>query len=302
MRHGIKIGPYNTWDDFHLTPTKKCVVQPPIEKTITLNVPGMNGYADLSASITGYPIYKDRTGSWTFYLNPGEGHRVWDIYHDIARKLAKLSQYPAKVILDDEPVFYYLGKVLMSGEPSQTNGLVKFTLKYQLSPIKYLVKPLETDWLWDELNFETDLAPQRIGEWPVVSGIADLHASGALNLINPCSMSHAGYDTIWIPYSDIPSYLTLWASGAEILFSLWRVIYTDETLINTDKTFDAASCEMVNQSGTHYLPENGTKTSILLAPKQETTLRRYPAGLFLTLAKKSGTDAVLHCEYKPGYV
>lgn len=65
--HDIQIGEYHSARDFHLIPAKKCVVQPPSEKVISLDVPGMNGQADLSHSITGYPVFYEREGSWEFY-------------------------------------------------------------------------------------------------------------------------------------------------------------------------------------------------------------------------------------------
>lgn len=289
MRHGVRIGPYNTWDDFHLTPTKKCVVQPPIEKTITLNVPGMNGYADLSASVTGYPIYKDRTGSWTFYLNPGEGRRVWDVYRDMVKKLAKLCQSPAKVILDDEPTFYYLGKVWVSGEPSQSDSLVKFTLKYQLSPIKFLVKPLEDDWLWDDANFETDLFPQKLSEFPVKSS-----ASWLGNSVYGTHGTRVTWpDYILLPYSDVPAYVTAWATGGKIRFQL-QCVYSEATSGESNYTVDTIGYAKTVEPG-------GEKASVLIDPKelrQGGTIKQ----LGLIAVKEGDANAVLHCAYQPGYV
>ena len=161
--HDIQIGAYHSARDFHLIPAKKCVVQPPTEKVISLNVPGMNGQADLSHSITGYPVFYEREGSWEFYSDL-DFNRVWTAYRDIKRKLALQCQKTVKVILDDEPTFYYKGKVWMGKEPTSTNQQTKFTFNYRFYPFKYLVKPLEEDWLWDDFNFETDLAPQKLGD------------------------------------------------------------------------------------------------------------------------------------------
>ena len=161
--HDIQIGEYHSARDFHLIPAKKCVVQPPTEKVISLNVPGMNGQADLSHSITGYPVFYEREGSWEFYSDM-DCNRVGTAYRDIKRKLALQCQKTVKVILDDEPTFYYKGKVWMGKEPTSTKQQTKFTFNYRCYPFKYLVKPLEEDWLWDDFNFETDLAPQKLGD------------------------------------------------------------------------------------------------------------------------------------------
>ena len=161
--HDIQIGAYHSAKDFHLIPAKKCVVQPPAEKVISLNVPGMNGQADLSHAVTGYPVFYEREGSWIFYSDL-DYNRIWSAYQDIKQKLALQCHDNVKVILDDEPTFYYKGKVWMGSEPTSSGKKTKFTLQYRFYPFKYLVKPLEDDWLWDDFNFETDLAPQKIGD------------------------------------------------------------------------------------------------------------------------------------------
>ena len=91
----------------------------------------MNGQADLSQSLTGYPVFNEREGSWEFYSDLAYT-RVWTAYQDIKRKLALQCQKSVKVILDDEPTFYYLGKVWMGEPPTPTNQQTQFTLNYRL--------------------------------------------------------------------------------------------------------------------------------------------------------------------------
>ena len=51
--HGVTIDGLHTWRDLYLIPICRPVVQPPIEKTKTLDIEGMNGEADLSHGLTG---------------------------------------------------------------------------------------------------------------------------------------------------------------------------------------------------------------------------------------------------------
>lgn len=121
----------------------------------------MNGQLDLSYSGTGYPVFYDREGSWEFYIDDS-AERIWDIYAHIKQKLEqdRRTHGPVDVILDDDPGFRYTGQVWVGSTPTYTNRQIKITLNYRFYPFKCLTTSLsKADWLWDELNFETGLAP-----------------------------------------------------------------------------------------------------------------------------------------------
>ena len=66
MIQSITFGDKNTWDDWKILPTERPVFAPPKPKTTYIDIPGGNGALDLSESLTGYPIYENRTGSFKF--------------------------------------------------------------------------------------------------------------------------------------------------------------------------------------------------------------------------------------------
>ena len=68
MYHSITIGGKNTWDDWRLVPASRPVFNPPAQKVKTLEIPGGDGVIDLSQSLTGYPVYQNRTGSIEFIV------------------------------------------------------------------------------------------------------------------------------------------------------------------------------------------------------------------------------------------
>lgn len=126
-----------------------------------MDIPGLNGQLDLSYSGTGYPVFYDREGSWEFYIDDSAA-RIWDIYAYIKQKLEEDRRIrgPVDVVLDDDPGFCYRGKVWVGSTPTYTNGQTKITLNYRFYPFKQLVTALPyAKWLWDDLNFETGLAP-----------------------------------------------------------------------------------------------------------------------------------------------
>ncbi len=261
--HDIQIGAYHSARDFHLIPAKKCVVQPPTEKVISLDVPGMNGQADLSHSITGYPVFYEREGSWEFYSDLAF-NRVWTAYRDIKQKLALQCHTSAKIILDDEPTFYYKGKVWMGDQPIQTGQNTKFTLNYRLYPFKYLVKPLEKDWLWDDFNFETDLAPQRLGDLILAAGDTTT-------------------TPVRLPPTDKPALFSLKATGANVNYIL---------------RYNGETGAVIRQG---VLTAGAAKTEILLKPAASTNggmVNIY----YLQLTKAAGTEAHVSGTYEPGYL
>lgn len=264
MTHDIQIGMYHTRDDFHLIPVKKPVVQPPSEKVLTLDIPGMSGQVDLSHANTGYPVFYEREGSWEFYSDL-DWNQIWDAYDRMKSELLRQCRDEAvKVILDDEPTFYYLGKVWAGAKPTSTNQQTKFTLNYRFYPFKYLAKPLENDWLWDDFSFETDLAPQKLGD--IVLAAADTTTT-----------------PIRLPPTDKPAILTLWAQEAAVNFVV---------RYNSEKG-------AVIKEGS--MPAGGVPTEILLKPAASInggTVNSF----YLTLTKAAGTEVHVTGHYQPGYL
>lgn len=167
MYHSITIGDKNTWDDWHMIPATPPVIAPPTEKTISLNVEGRSGTVYLSQSVTGQPVFKTREGSWEFYLSTEEwrggnysspvGKQALD---HLANALRTGSAKPLeqRVRLEDDPAFFYFGRVWVSGGIRQQNDHTVLTLKYSLYPFKFLYNKIDEDWLWDPFGFTTDLA------------------------------------------------------------------------------------------------------------------------------------------------
>ena len=78
----------------------------------------------------------------------------------LSRALAKSNSIPAqtRVRLEDDPAFFYLGRVWVNGGIKQKNGHSVVTFAYSLYPFKFLYDNIQEDWVWDTFGFETDLA------------------------------------------------------------------------------------------------------------------------------------------------
>ena len=141
-----------------------------------MDVPGRDGTTYLSKSLTGYPVFKAREGSWEFYLDTDEwrGQNLstpvgTGALEYLSRALAKSNSIPAqtRVRLEDDPAFFYLGRVWVNGGIKQKNGHSVVTFAYSLYPFKFLYDNIQEDWVWDTFGFETDLAVPYCKDIPI---------------------------------------------------------------------------------------------------------------------------------------
>lgn len=148
MYHSITFGDKNTWDDWHLVPSSRPLVNPPITKTEYVEIPGADGSVDYT-EILGGVKYRDRTGSWEFIVM--NGYADWTTtYSNI---LEYLHGKKMKVWLEDDPYFYYNARLSVNGwNSSPSDGYSKITIDYVAEPYKYESGSGE-DWLWDPFSF-----------------------------------------------------------------------------------------------------------------------------------------------------
>lgn len=150
-----KHGTINTWDDWHLIPTSRPVFQQGKPKTNYISIPGADGQIDLSDSLTGHPVYDNRSGSIEFIVMNGY-RSSW------AAGFSKFSNWlhgqKVRVVLDDDPSYFYEGRMDINNWKSNSDGTwSNITFDYNLDPYKYGINMSTEDWLWDPFNFETDV-------------------------------------------------------------------------------------------------------------------------------------------------
>lgn len=164
MYHSITFGTKNTWDDWHLVPVSRPVFNPPEVKTRYLDIPGGDGVIDLSESLTGYPVYENRSGSQEFILVndfyiPVDDYEEWyEVYSEI---MGYLHGQKMKAILEDDKEYYYEGRFSVNKWKSDKH-FSKIVIDYNVGPYKWLYKTSIDDWLWDPFNFETGVIPENV--------------------------------------------------------------------------------------------------------------------------------------------
>ena len=141
---------WNTRDDWGLALQTQPTFSLPEQKTRYLDMPGGNGVIDLSAAITGYPVYGNRQGSFTFAVKDNQSG--WQsLIHQLAGILH--GQY-VRIALDDDPGWYCEGRVALEiGECSRQHATV--VISYNVGPYAWAITATNEPWLWDPFSFET---------------------------------------------------------------------------------------------------------------------------------------------------
>ncbi len=151
MYHSITFGTKNTWTDWKLVPTSRPVLDPPAVKKVLVDIPGSDGSIDLTESLTGYVKYENRKGSFEFKVHTKED---WvEVYSSI---LDYLHGQRMKIILEDDPGYYYYGRAYVNQWKSSKNYSL-IVIEAEVDPYKYELFGSLEDWYWDPFNFETGI-------------------------------------------------------------------------------------------------------------------------------------------------
>lgn len=152
LYHSITFGDKNTWDDWKLVPSSRPLFNPPAPKVKTIEIPGGDGIIDLSQSLTGYPVYDNRKGSFEFYVM--NDYRPWQIaYSDI---MDYLHGQTMKATLEDDPEFFYEGRFSVNAWKSEKD-YSKIVIDYDVGPYKWENISSIDDWLWNPFNFQNGI-------------------------------------------------------------------------------------------------------------------------------------------------
>lgn len=150
MYHSIIIGEKNTYNDWHLVPTSRPVVNPPAPKYSYIDIPGGNGSIDLTEANGMELVYSNREGSWEFLVE--NDHESWDIIYQNILNYCH-GKYFSEIRLEDELSYIYKGRISVNQWRSDPQWS-KVVLDYDLDPYKYEIQSAGEDWLWDPFDFE----------------------------------------------------------------------------------------------------------------------------------------------------
>lgn len=157
--HGVTFGTKHSYNDWGLLLKSRPTISPPEPKTIYVDIPGADGSIDLTESLTGEVSYKNRTISCEFVVM--KDRIYWsEIYSNI---LDYLHGKKMKIILDEDPAYYYIGRLNVNEWKSdkKTSSIV---VEGNVEPYKYEITSSTEDWIWDSFNFESGIILPKLNE------------------------------------------------------------------------------------------------------------------------------------------
>ena len=166
---GITFGTYHSYDDFNLLLTSKEVAAPKV-KTIEIDVPGADGALDLT-EFFGEPKYENVTHKFKFSTIVPQSEFL-TLFSTIKNAIHGKMQ---RIILDDDPLFYYVGRCFVSSFTNEKN-IGKISVECDCEPYKYkLAKTVVTQTVngesvislrrWLERRMDECGSPEAFSEW-----------------------------------------------------------------------------------------------------------------------------------------
>ena len=227
----------STWEHWKLIPTSRPVINPPPFKANFISIPGGNGSIDACTVLTKHPIYEDRSGSIEFQCTRDYGsHSGWIRTYELIQNYLHGKLF--KVVLYDDPNFYYRGRMTVNSWKSDKDWNT-ITLDYRFEPFKY--------WIYGEATtkaYYSDISVTGSGfETPnYVNSIAfdftDIRNQGLNSYSQPIEYAH---DVAWTmpvtpeiivtpkPYASAAPYI--YAAGGEPLSnSSYKYLMTRTTV------------------------------------------------------------------------
>jgi len=141
-----------SYEDFHLIPRRRLYIGPPEAKTSLVDIPGGDGYMDVSEAPDGRAHYGARTASWEFEVEREYRRLYPSLYSKIMNYLHNRNM---RIILDDDPHYFYVGRAAVNQFLSEEMAAT-VVIDVTTQPFKYETSMSTEDWLWDPFNFETD--------------------------------------------------------------------------------------------------------------------------------------------------
>lgn len=146
---------YHSYDDWGLYVTNTDCIGAPELITNYVEVPGRNGFIDMTEAISGRPIYKNRK----IKINlAGTRFRTnWDSVISSFRNY--INGRVCRITFDNDIAYFWRGRVSIEDFSSVMN-LGAFSIEVDAEPYKYSIESTSEPWHWDPFNFETGVIPE----------------------------------------------------------------------------------------------------------------------------------------------
>lgn len=127
---GIRFGAFHSYNDLRLILSKKEMGSPTV-KAQKLDIPGADGTLDLT-DFFGEPKYEDVTHRFDFFT----AYPQEEFITQFSTIKNKIHGRKMRVILDDDPLFFWVGRCHVSGFTSE-KGIGTVSVELDCEPYKY---------------------------------------------------------------------------------------------------------------------------------------------------------------------
>lgn len=129
---GVQFNGKHSYHQWKLLLKARPVISPPTPVTRYVEVPGADGMLDMTDTLTGYTQYSNRSISFEFTILASRAE--WPvIYSDI---LDTLHGNVAEIVFDDDPHYYYRGRVTVGSLAAQNIMAATLTMTAEVEPYK----------------------------------------------------------------------------------------------------------------------------------------------------------------------
>ena len=142
-----------------------------------IDIPGRDGSIDLTDALGVH--FEDRF----LYITLTDLDYKLSVGEAFARLQREIAGRRVKVILDKEPAYYFVGRVIEFSQPEVSGIAGTTTITIEIDPYRYSIYDADNPWLWDPFNFLTDMATDA-GEYRV-NGTLSLKINVGQNTITP---------------------------------------------------------------------------------------------------------------------
>lgn len=129
--HGVIFGDKHSYRDWGLLTKSRPKISPPQAKLKLIQVPGSDAVIDLTERLTGQVHYEMRTIKFEFIVM--EKRERWPSLH--SEILNYMHGKRIRIIMDDDPNFYYEGRVTVGSlDPEKKTAVLE--MEAQVEPYK----------------------------------------------------------------------------------------------------------------------------------------------------------------------
>lgn len=206
---GIRFGNFHSYNDLRLILTKKEVGSPAVKET-KIEIEGADSYLDLT-DFFGEPKYQNGNHKFDFSTIEKDSLSLFSTIKNT------LHGKKVRIILDDDPAFYYVGRLSVSSFTSE-KGIGSLTIEADCEPYKFkTAKTIITQTVNGTTNIT--LTNMRKRAVPEVS----INAEGSLNIVYHGNIWDLGAGSYTLPELELQAgENTVAVTGAGTITFTWQ--------------------------------------------------------------------------------